>query len=95
MRLFNLLVYGALVGMNTVCLIFFHGMQSEGAVPANSQSDENDYQCSSAAPEISNCTSGNSENWMVLSVSGDKPTPRFNVCFDRSFILKFDILDAI
>ncbi|KAL2979901.1 hypothetical protein AAZX31_13G198400 [Glycine max] len=31
---------------------------------------------SSAAPDMHTCTSGSSENWMVLSISGDKPTPR-------------------
>lgn len=51
---------------------------SECDAPASSNSDELDHQCSSAAPEISNSTMGSSENWMVLSVSGDKPTPRFN-----------------
>ncbi|XP_028225037.1 uncharacterized protein LOC114406519 isoform X2 [Glycine soja] len=31
---------------------------------------------SSVAPDKHTCTSGNSKNWMVLSISGDKPTPR-------------------
>ncbi|KAK4798064.1 hypothetical protein SAY86_030390 [Trapa natans] len=35
--------------------------------------------CSSPpVPEINACTPGSSENWMVLSISGDKPTSRFN-----------------
>lgn len=34
----------------------------------------------SAAPEISVSTPGSSENWMVLSLAGDKPTPRSYVC---------------
>ncbi|XP_015892657.3 acyl-CoA-binding domain-containing protein 6 isoform X2 [Ziziphus jujuba] len=51
---------------------------NECAAHANSHSDELDCQCSSAAPEISNSSIGSSENWMVLSISGDKPTPRFN-----------------
>ncbi|KAJ9154465.1 hypothetical protein P3X46_027795 [Hevea brasiliensis] len=51
---------------------------SEGVNPPITHSDELDCQCSSAPPEINNSTSGNSENWMVLSISGDKPTPRFN-----------------
>ncbi|CAF2341897.1 unnamed protein product [Brassica napus] len=38
------------------------------ALAATSHSDELDFQPSS----------GNSENWMGLSVSGDKPAPRFN-----------------
>lgn len=44
-------------------------MQNEAAVAATSYSDEFDFQPSS----------GNSENWMVLSVGGAKPAPRFNV----------------
>ncbi|CAL0301225.1 unnamed protein product [Lupinus luteus] len=50
----------------------------------SSHSDEIDCQISSAtvaaaaAPEISTCTSGSSENWMVLSIAGDKPSPRSN-----------------
>ncbi|OMO53698.1 Kelch-type beta propeller [Corchorus capsularis] len=48
----------------------------EAAVPVGSHSDELDSQCPSTAPEIN--PSGNSENWMVLSVAGDKPVPRFN-----------------
>ncbi len=59
---------------------FLKFLQNECAAPANSLSDELDRKCSSAAePEISNCASGNSENWMVLSIAGEKPTPRFNV----------------
>ncbi|XP_059632689.1 acyl-CoA-binding domain-containing protein 6 isoform X2 [Cornus florida] len=50
----------------------------EGVAPATNKSDELNCQYSSAAPELNNCTSGNSENWMVLSIAGDKPTPRFN-----------------
>lgn len=54
-------------------------MQSEAAVAATSYSDELDFQPSS----------GNSENWMVLSVGGDKPAPRFNV---TSFSVVFSSL---
>ncbi|KAG2727198.1 hypothetical protein I3843_01G142900 [Carya illinoinensis] len=54
------------------------GSGSECAAPTTSLSDELNCHCSSAAPEISNCTSWNSENWMVLSIAGDKPTARFN-----------------
>ncbi|KAJ7980227.1 Acyl-CoA-binding domain-containing protein 4 [Quillaja saponaria] len=50
----------------------------EGLAAASSHSDELDCQCSSAVPEISTCTSGTSENWMVLSIAGNKPTPRSN-----------------
>ncbi|CAI9118745.1 OLC1v1020349C1 [Oldenlandia corymbosa var. corymbosa] len=35
-------------------------------------------QTSSESPELKNCTSGSSENWMVLSVTGDKPASRYN-----------------
>ncbi|KAK7245696.1 hypothetical protein RIF29_40545 [Crotalaria pallida] len=50
----------------------------DGVAGASSHSDEIDSQFPSvaAAPEISTCTSGSSENWMVLSIAGDKPTPR-------------------
>ncbi|GMH29297.1 hypothetical protein Nepgr_031140 [Nepenthes gracilis] len=50
----------------------------DGNVAASSVSDDPDCQCSSAAPDINSCTSGSSESWMVLSIAGDKPTPRFN-----------------
>ncbi|KAF7813679.1 acyl-CoA-binding domain-containing protein 4 [Senna tora] len=53
---------------------------SNGVLAGNSDhTGELDCQCSSsAAPEISTSTLGSSENWMVLSVAGDKPTPRSN-----------------
>ncbi|PPR92244.1 hypothetical protein GOBAR_AA28412 [Gossypium barbadense] len=44
------------------------------ALPAGT-SHCNDFD-PSTAPEIN--SSGNSENWMVLSVAGEKPVPRFN-----------------
>ncbi|GMI70322.1 hypothetical protein like AT5G18590 [Hibiscus trionum] len=47
----------------------------ESAMPAGSHSDELEYH-GAAAPEIN--SSGNSENWMVLSVAGEAPVPRFN-----------------
>ncbi|CAJ1941068.1 unnamed protein product [Sphenostylis stenocarpa] len=47
----------------------------EGDAGSNSHSDEVDCQPSA---EISSCASGSSENWMVLSIAGDKPTPRSN-----------------
>ncbi|KAI4317627.1 hypothetical protein L6164_025483 [Bauhinia variegata] len=50
----------------------------DGAAGTSSHSDELDCQCSSAVPEISTSTSSSSENWMVLSIAGDKPTPRSN-----------------
>lgn len=51
---------------------------NDSDAPASNNSDELDCQCLSAAPENSNSTMGNSDNWMVLSISGDRPTPRFN-----------------
>ncbi|KAK4283541.1 hypothetical protein QN277_000481 [Acacia crassicarpa] len=52
----------------------------EGVVSsANDHSQEHDCQySSSSAPEISTSTLGSSENWMMLSITGDKPTPRSN-----------------
>ncbi|XP_028109348.1 acyl-CoA-binding domain-containing protein 6-like isoform X1 [Camellia sinensis] len=50
----------------------------EGVTPPINNSDEPNFQCSSAAPDLNDCTLGNSENWMGLSIAGDKPTPRFN-----------------
>ncbi|KAM7467076.1 hypothetical protein LguiB_014638 [Lonicera macranthoides] len=46
-----------------------------GIAPAVSDSDELKCQCSSTEPEVN---TGNGENWMELSITGDKPTPRFN-----------------
>lgn len=31
-----------------------------------------------SSTDISSCSSGGSENWVLLSISGDKPAPRFN-----------------
>ncbi|KAJ6904244.1 acyl-CoA-binding domain-containing protein 6 isoform X1 [Populus alba x Populus x berolinensis] len=66
-------------------IISNNNANSEGVALTASNSDDLDYHCSSSAPPvISSSTAGNNaENWMVLSISGDKPTPRFNV-------LKFD-----
>ncbi|KAK4265697.1 hypothetical protein QN277_026714 [Acacia crassicarpa] len=50
----------------------------EGVSGTDGHGDEPDDQHSSAVPEISTCTSGNSENWMVLSIAGEEPTPRSN-----------------
>ncbi|XP_027329294.1 acyl-CoA-binding domain-containing protein 4-like [Abrus precatorius] len=47
----------------------------EGDAGSSGHSDEIDCQPST---EISACASGSSENWMVLSIAGDKPTPRSN-----------------
>ncbi|XP_054804605.1 acyl-CoA-binding domain-containing protein 6 [Prosopis cineraria] len=51
---------------------------AEGVAGTDGHPDEPDGQRSSAVPEISNCTPSNSEHWMVLSISGNKPTPRSN-----------------
>ncbi|XP_075477618.1 uncharacterized protein LOC142518699 isoform X2 [Primulina tabacum] len=40
--------------------------------------DELIRQSSSDGSELNNCASGSSEDWMVLSVSGEKPKARFN-----------------
>ncbi|XP_034895746.1 uncharacterized protein [Populus alba] len=60
-------------------IISSNNANSEGVALTTNNSDELDYNCSSSAPlDISASTSGNAENWMVLSISGDEPTPRFN-----------------
>ncbi|GKV39000.1 hypothetical protein SLEP1_g46841 [Rubroshorea leprosula] len=51
---------------------------AESDAPANGNSDELDCHGPSTAPEINNCTSGSSENWMVLSVTGENPVSRLN-----------------
>ncbi|KAG9129654.1 hypothetical protein Leryth_017732 [Lithospermum erythrorhizon] len=50
----------------------------EGITPSSNESDEYNFHQPLGAPELNNCTSGSSENWMVLSITGEKPTPRFN-----------------
>ncbi|KAL8524968.1 hypothetical protein ACS0TY_014557 [Phlomoides rotata] len=50
----------------------------EGAAAESTEADELNCHSSTNASELNNCTSGSSENWMVLSVSGEKPAPRFN-----------------
>lgn len=48
-------------------------------VPTSFHADDVNCQYSSEGPELNNgCASGNSENWKVLSIAGEKPTPRFN-----------------
>ncbi|KAK7387872.1 hypothetical protein VNO78_22669 [Psophocarpus tetragonolobus] len=51
------------------------GSNGEGDAGSSGHSDEVDCKPST---EISSCASGGSENWMVLSIAGDKPTPRSN-----------------
>ncbi|TKY71997.1 Acyl-CoA-binding domain-containing protein 4 [Spatholobus suberectus] len=48
----------------------------DGVAGTSGHSEEIDCQFSFAAPEMRTCASGSSENWMVLSIAGDKPTPR-------------------
>ncbi|XP_047317143.1 acyl-CoA-binding domain-containing protein 4 isoform X2 [Impatiens glandulifera] len=48
------------------------------APPPISKPDEPISQSSTAPTELSNGALSSSDNWMVLSTSGDKPTPRFN-----------------
>lgn len=50
----------------------------EGVAPAVNNSEEINCQTTSATPELNSSTTGNGENWMVLSIAGDKPTPRLN-----------------
>ncbi|KAH6769761.1 Galactose oxidase/kelch repeat superfamily protein [Perilla frutescens var. hirtella] len=56
----------------------FNSSNGEGVAAASSEADDLNFHSSSNGPELNNCTSGGSENWMVLSISGEKPTPRFN-----------------
>ncbi|KAK1387613.1 Acyl-CoA-binding domain protein [Heracleum sosnowskyi] len=51
---------------------------SESSVAATNNPDEFNCQPLSAAPELNSCTSGNSENWRPIAISGDKPAPRLN-----------------
>lgn len=51
---------------------------SESSMAATNNPDEINCQPLSSAPELNSCTSGNSENWMPLSITGDKPVPRLN-----------------
>ncbi|MCL7037085.1 hypothetical protein MKW94_014706 [Papaver nudicaule] len=46
--------------------------------PTKVKSDVHNQQSSSDTGEPNSCVSGSSEGWMVLSTTGDKPTPRFN-----------------
>lgn len=56
----------------------FSSYNGEGVAVASSEADDLNFHSSSNGAELNNCTSGGSENWMVLSTSGEKPTPRFN-----------------
>lgn len=54
----------------------------DAAGGSSGHSDEVDCQPST---EITSC--GSSENWMVLSIAGDKPIPRSNVCLFLQLLL--------
>ncbi|KAG6435466.1 hypothetical protein SASPL_100340 [Salvia splendens] len=56
----------------------FNSSNGEAVATANSEADDLNFHSSSNGTELNNCASGGSENWMVLSISGEKPTPRFN-----------------
>ncbi|CAN1807088.1 Acyl-CoA-binding domain-containing protein 6 [Linum perenne] len=49
----------------------------DGGLATTTHCDEQ-LDCQCQPPDIGSSTSGNSENWMVLSIAGDKPAPRFN-----------------
>ncbi|KAK1354290.1 hypothetical protein POM88_047546 [Heracleum sosnowskyi] len=49
---------------------------SESGVAATNNPDEINCQPFSAARELNSCTSGNSENWRPIAISGDKPAPQ-------------------
>ncbi|CAJ1962232.1 unnamed protein product [Sphenostylis stenocarpa] len=57
----------------SISLLYQNG---DGVARTSGHSEEIDSQFLSAAPEMHTCTSGSSENWMVLSIAGDKPTAR-------------------
>ncbi|RZC55533.1 hypothetical protein C5167_014392 [Papaver somniferum] len=46
--------------------------------PTKVKSDVHNRQSLSDTGEPNSCASGSAEGWMVLSTTGDKPTPRFN-----------------
>lgn len=61
----------------------------DAAGGSSGHSDEVDCQPST---EI---TSGSSENWMVLSIAGDKPTPRSNVSLSVFFSATAAIITCV
>ncbi|KAI5415829.1 acyl-CoA-binding domain-containing protein 6 [Lathyrus oleraceus] len=55
------------------------GEEDVDAVTGSSgHSHEVDNEIENVCADISSSTSGGSENWVLLSISGDKPIPRFN-----------------
>lgn len=55
-------------------------VKEENVVKASfsGRSEDYSYECSPDASNINKCAVGNFDNWMMLSTSGDKPTPRFH-----------------
>lgn len=56
----------------------FSSSNGQGVAATSNEADDLNFQSSSSATELNNCTTGSSENWMVLSISGEKPSPRSN-----------------
>lgn len=50
----------------------------QGITPRDDGAEESNFESSSVPLDFSKSTSGDSENWVVLTVNGDKPLPRFN-----------------
>jgi len=46
---------------------------------ASGRSEDFNCQCSPDGPDLNKSIVGNFDTWMMLSASGDKPTPRFHV----------------
>lgn len=56
-------------------------MKEENAVTesASGRSEDFNCECSPDPSNLNECMIGNFNNWMMLSTSGAKPTPRFHV----------------
>ncbi|WJX96108.1 hypothetical protein P8452_77354 [Trifolium repens] len=54
------------------------GEEDVGDAVTGSSGHSHEIDNENACADISSCSSGGSENWVVLSISGDKPIPRFN-----------------
>lgn len=66
------------------------GEEDADAVTGSSgHSHEVDNEIENVCADISSSTSGGSENWVLLSISGDKPIPRFNVYISLFFSVIF------
>lgn len=66
--------------------------QGEGEGDAGGSSGHSDEVDCQPSTEI---TSGSSENWMVLSIAGDKPTPRSNVSLSVFFSATAAIITCV